>query len=114
MGVATGLMMTVKRRARSVGTRPSPDGSPINVLRYVSLRFDPAPIRTLTSVLPPVHFADVRCNCHCPRHGVLQGSDHIRQAFSKRKKGLVLKALQLNSLTDAKVSAVDWSEPFTG
>lgn len=62
----------------------------------------------LTSVLPPVHFADVRWNCHCPRHGVLQGSDQIRQAFSKRKKGLVLKAFQLNSLTDAKVSSVDW------
>ncbi|WIA28496.1 hypothetical protein OEZ86_011039 [Tetradesmus obliquus] len=32
-----------------------------------------------------------------------QGSDQIRQAFSKRKKGLVLKAYQLNALTDAKV-----------
>jgi hypothetical protein len=32
-----------------------------------------------------------------------QGSDQIRQAFSKRKKGLVLKAFQLNALTDAKV-----------
>jgi hypothetical protein len=37
----------------------------------------------------------------------LQGSDQIRQAFSKRKKGLVLKAYQLNSLTDAKVSIVE-------
>jgi hypothetical protein len=33
----------------------------------------------------------------------VQGSDQIRQAFSKRKKGLVLKAYQLNALTDAKV-----------
>lgn len=37
--------------------------------------------------------------CFC----ALQGSDQIRQAFSKRKKGLVLKAYQLNALTDAKV-----------
>lgn len=34
-----------------------------------------------------------------------QGSDQIRQAFSKRKKGLVLKAYQLSALTDAKVRA---------
>jgi hypothetical protein len=34
---------------------------------------------------------------------LLQGSDQIRQAFSKRKKGLVLKAYQLYRLTDAKV-----------
>lgn len=91
-----------------MGTRPSPDGSPTNVLRHVYMRFDAAPISTLPPVLPQVHFADVRCNCHCPRHCVLQGSDQIRQAFSKRKKGLVLKAFQLNSLTDAKVSTVDW------
>eukprot|EP00775_Hariotina_reticulata_P012112 gene12112-12251_t len=32
-----------------------------------------------------------------------QGSDQVRQAFSKRKKGLVLKAYQLSALTDAKV-----------
>jgi hypothetical protein len=32
-----------------------------------------------------------------------QGSDQIRQAFSKRKKGLVLKSYQLFRLTDAKV-----------
>lgn len=37
---------------------------------------------------------------------VAQGSDQIRQAFSKRKKGLVLKAYQLSSLTDAKVRPV--------
>jgi hypothetical protein len=35
----------------------------------------------------------------------VQGSDQIRQAFSKRKKGLVLKAYQLNALTDAKVGS---------
>jgi hypothetical protein len=35
-----------------------------------------------------------------------QGSDQIRQAFSKRKKGLVLKAYQLNALTDAKVGTL--------
>lgn len=34
-----------------------------------------------------------------------QGSEQIRQAFSKRKKGLVLKAYQLNALTDAQVGA---------
>lgn len=39
----------------------------------------------------------------CPPLPGSQGSDQIRQAFSKRKKGLVLKAFQLNSLTDAKV-----------
>ncbi len=33
----------------------------------------------------------------------LQGSDQKRQAFSKRKRGLVLKAYQLYKLTDAKV-----------
>lgn len=38
--------------------------------------------------------------------GALQGSDQIRQAFSKRKKGLVLKAYQLSALTDAKVRCV--------
>lgn len=32
-----------------------------------------------------------------------QGSDQIRQAFSKRKKGLVLKSYQLFRLTDARV-----------
>jgi hypothetical protein len=35
--------------------------------------------------------------------GRVQGSDQVRQAFSKRKKGLVLKAYQLYKLTDAKV-----------
>lgn len=33
----------------------------------------------------------------------LQGSDQKRQAFSKRKRGIVLKAYQLYKLTDAKV-----------
>lgn len=32
-----------------------------------------------------------------------QGADQIRQAFSKRKKGIILKAYQLSRLTDAKV-----------
>ena len=32
-----------------------------------------------------------------------QGSDQKRQAFSKRKRGIVLKAYQLYKLTDAKV-----------
>lgn len=36
-------------------------------------------------------------------HGWPQGSDQKRQAFSKRKRGLVLKAYQLYKLTDAKV-----------
>ncbi len=31
------------------------------------------------------------------------GSDQKRQAFSKRKRGLVLKAYQLYKLTDSKV-----------
>ncbi len=35
-----------------------------------------------------------------------QGSDQVRQAFSKRKRGLVLKAYQLYKLTDAKVSSI--------
>jgi hypothetical protein len=33
----------------------------------------------------------------------LQGSDQKRQAFSKRKRGIILKACQLHKLTDAKV-----------
>ena len=33
----------------------------------------------------------------------VQGSDQKRQAFSKRKRGIVLKAYQLYKLTDAKV-----------
>lgn len=33
----------------------------------------------------------------------MQGSEQVRQAFSKRKKGLVLKSYQLYRLTDAKV-----------
>lgn len=32
-----------------------------------------------------------------------RGADRVRQAFSKRKKGLVLKSYQLCSITDAKV-----------
>lgn len=32
-----------------------------------------------------------------------QGTDQIRQAFSKRKRGLALKCYQLHKLTDAKV-----------
>jgi hypothetical protein len=43
------------------------------------------------------------CLWHPP---AVQGSDQIRQAFSKRKKGLVLKAYQLNALTDAKVGSL--------
>ncbi len=33
----------------------------------------------------------------------MQGTDQIRQAFSKRKRGLALKCYQLHKLTDAKV-----------
>ena len=33
----------------------------------------------------------------------VQGTDQIRQAFSKRKRGLALKCYQLHKLTDAKV-----------
>jgi hypothetical protein len=32
-----------------------------------------------------------------------QGADQIRQTFSKRKKGMVLKAAQLSALSKAKV-----------
>ena len=39
----------------------------------------------------------------CRTLSCTQGSDQIRQAFSKRKKGLVLKSYQLFRLTDAKV-----------
>lgn len=46
----------------------------------------------ITPSPPLLHLADPQ-----------QGSDQIRQAFSKRKKGLVLKSYQLFRLTDAKV-----------
>ncbi len=37
----------------------------------------------------------------------LQGSDQKRQAFSKRKRGLILKSYQLHKLTDARVGHHD-------
>ncbi len=40
----------------------------------------------------------------------IQGPDQIRQAFSKRKRGLTLKAYQLHKITDSKVGIViTWS-----
>lgn len=59
-------------------------------------------LRSCTHAAGPWLGPTVGCN-RLPRHSGLQGNDQIRQAFSKRKKGLVLKAYQLNSLTDAKV-----------
>jgi hypothetical protein len=53
--------------------------------------------RALFHQPPPVCLCDILA---------VQGSDQIRQAFSKRKKGLVLKAYQLNALTDAKVGSL--------
>lgn len=41
---------------------------------------------------------------------LLQSSDQKRQAFSKRKRGLVLKSYQLYKLTDAKVSLVNCAQ----
>lgn len=38
-----------------------------------------------------------------PKDCCMQGTDQIRQAFSKRKRGLALKCYQLHKLTDAKV-----------
>jgi len=52
----------------------------------------------LTAVTDPFPAA-----CLPPPSNPQQGSDQIRQAFSKRKKGLVLKSYQLFRLTDAKV-----------
>lgn len=50
-------------------------------------------------------FPIIRASLCYPFHPYdhVQGSDQIRQAFSKRKKGLVLKSYQLFRLTDAKV-----------
>lgn len=44
-----------------------------------------------------------------------QGPDQIRQAFSKRKRGLALKAYQLYKITDSKVRLkcrLAWLCPF--
>lgn len=52
-----------------------------------------------------------------PNLSCMQGTDQIRQAFSKRKRGLALKCYQLHKLTDAKVSAflmysLRWQPPL--
>lgn len=98
------------RRLWPVGTRPSPGGSLISVHRY-AYGLSAAGVACRASHTPPAQSVCNRCtvrcnNCFSASSG-LQGSDQIRQAFSKRKKGLVLKAYQLNSLTDAKVRGVD-------
>lgn len=41
--------------------------------------------------------------CKCCLSARSQGADQKRQAFSKRKRGIVLKAYQLYKLCDAKV-----------
>ena len=51
--------------------------------------------------------SQVQCTIvHVAMRGLsyMQGTDQIRQAFSKRKRGLALKCYQLHKLTDAKVS----------
>ena len=49
---------------------------------------------------------------------MFQGTDQMRQAFSKRKRGLALKCYQLHKLTDAKVHyhntvVIKLFQPFT-